>query len=112
MSATDHVRAAVTNGHRLLVSAIEMARRPWRTPRLPELVGNKEACQILGIQKMTMKRWLEPGSGPHGPDGTYMIPPRRIDAGPVWVKDDVLRFKQEIGRQRAPAEPRQGATTR
>jgi hypothetical protein len=82
---------------------IRMARRPWRTPRLPELVGAKEACEILGIQKMTLNRWMKPGSGPHGADGTYMIPPKRIDAGPVWVRSDVERFRDEIGRQRARA---------
>jgi hypothetical protein len=77
-----------------------MPRRPWRTSRLPDLVGAKEAAEILGIQKMTLNRWLRPD-----PDTgrTYMIPPKRIDAGPVWVKSDVERFAEEIGRQRAPA---------
>lgn len=77
-----------------------MARRPWRTPRLPDLVGNKEACEILGIKKMTLRRWMEPGSGPFGPDKTRMIEPRRVDAGPIWVRSDVERFRDEIGRQR------------
>jgi hypothetical protein len=80
-----------------------VTKRPWRTPRLPELVGTKEACAILGIQKMTLNRWLRPGSGTLGPELTYMVPPKRVDAGPVWVKSDVLRFADEIGRQRAPA---------
>jgi len=78
-------------------------RRPWRTPRLHDLVGSKEACEILGIQKMTLTRWLRPGSGTLGPEETYMIPPKRIEAGPVWVKSDVIRFVEEVGRQRAPA---------
>jgi hypothetical protein len=86
---------------------VSMARRPWRTPRLPELVGSAEACEILGIQKMTLNRWLRPGSGNHescqGPDATYMIPPKRIKAGPVWARTDVVRFGEEIGRQRALA---------
>lgn len=80
-----------------------MARRPWRTPRLPELVGAKETCEILGIQKMTLNRWMRAGSGTLGTEQTYMIPPKRIDAGPVWVRSDVERFAAEIGRQRAPA---------
>lgn len=80
-----------------------MPRRPWRTPRLPELVGAKEACEILEVKKMTLNRWLRPGSGTLGPDQTYMIPPKRIEAGPVWVREDVERFAEEIGRQRAPA---------
>jgi hypothetical protein len=82
-----------------------MAVRPWRTPRLPDLVGASEAAEILGVQKMTLNRWLRPGSGTpdwsHGPDRTYMIEPKRIRSGPVWVREDVERFAREIGRQRA-----------
>lgn len=83
-----------------------MAGQPrggWRTARLPDLVGSKEACEILGVQKMTLRRWLEPGSGPYGPDRTYMIPPREIAAGPVWARSDVEHFREQIGRRRAPA---------
>jgi hypothetical protein len=79
-----------------------MARRPYRTPRLPELVGAHEAREILSIDKATLLRWLEPGSGTLGGEKTYMIPPRRIKAGPVWVREDVERFAVEVGRQRAP----------
>lgn len=77
-------------------------RRPWRTQRLPDLVGSAEACEILNIQKMTLHRWLLDDSGTLGPNRTYMIPPKRINAGPVWVREDVERFAQEIGRRRAP----------
>lgn len=83
-----------------------MAERPWRTPRLPDLVGMQEATEILGVQKMTLHRWLQPGSGVHGPESTYMIEPKRIRSGPVWVKSDVERFRDEIGRRRAPAGSR------
>lgn len=86
------------------VTSLWMATRPWRTPRLPDLVGAKEACEILGVQKMTLNRWMDKGSGAHGPTSTYMIEPKRISAGPVWVKSDVERFAKEIGRQRAPAK--------
>lgn len=75
----------------------------WKTARLPELVGAKGACELLGIQKMTLRRWLEAGSGEYGEERTYMIPPKRIEAGPVWVKADVEHFASEIGRRRAPA---------
>lgn len=80
-----------------------MSKRAWRTPRLPELAGLKDACAILGVRKMTLLRWMEPGSGTLGPDQTYMIPPKRISSGPVWVRSDLERFHDEIGRQRAPA---------
>lgn len=75
----------------------------WKTPRLPELVGAKEACELLGIQKMTLNRWLRQGTGPHGDERTYMIQPQRTAAGPVWVKSDVEFFAEEQGRRRAPA---------
>jgi hypothetical protein len=78
----------------------------WLTYELPDLVGAKEACEILGVQKMTLGRWLRPGSGPFPPHGTYMIEPKRVDAGPIWVKSDMERFAQEVGRQRAPARGR------
>lgn len=71
---------------------------------MPPLVGSKEACEILGIQKMTLNRWLKAGSGRLGDDRTYMIPPKRIDAGPVWVRADVERFRDTIGRQREPSQ--------
>lgn len=81
--------------------------RLWHTPFLPELVGAKEAAEILDVSKMTLlKRWLAPASGTQGPDRTYMIPPARIAAGPVWVRSDVERFAREIGRQRAKAQGR------
>lgn len=79
------------------------SRRPWRTSRLPPLVGSKETCEILGITKMTLGRWLKPNSGTRGPDRTYMIPPQFIAAGPIWARSDVERFAEEIGRQRRPA---------
>jgi hypothetical protein len=77
-----------------------MPERRWETPSLPPLVGSKEACEILGIQKMTLNRWMQPGSGELGEDRTYMVPPKRVDAGPVWIREDVERFRDEVGRQR------------
>jgi hypothetical protein len=80
--------------------------KPFQTPSLPPLVGAKEATAILGIQKMTLKRWLEPGSAGDGPGfqpgHTYLLPPQRVSAGPIWVRADIERFRDEIGRQRAP----------
>jgi len=78
-------------------------RRPWGTPDLPQLVGFKGACEILGVGRMTMSRWMRPGTGSFGPEQTRMVPPARIDSGPLWVRADVVRFRDEVGRQRAPA---------
>ncbi|MBO0767385.1 MAG: hypothetical protein J2O48_01745 [Solirubrobacterales bacterium] len=72
----------------------------WGTPQLPELAGSKEACEILGITKATLARWLEPGSGSHGDQCTWMIEPRYVAAGPVWPRADVEGFAREIGRKR------------
>lgn len=86
--------------------------RPWRTPRLPELVNQMAAQEILGVSKMQLWRWMQPGSGKgHGfqPDDTYMLPPAFVRSGggqkpiPVWVRDDVVAFKTHKGRIRAPA---------
>lgn len=60
-----------------------------------------EAAEILGVSKMQLHRWLKPGSGTFGKDKTYMIPPKKVRATPVWAKSDVERFRAEIGRQRA-----------
>lgn len=80
-------------------------RRPWRTPDLPPLCGFKGACEILGVGRMTLSRWMQPGSGSFLPDMSYMVPPARIDSGPVWVRADVELFAVEFGRQRAASEP-------
>jgi hypothetical protein len=95
---------------RATLARIERQLPPWGTPALPQLVGSAEACDILGVQKMTLSRWMKPGSGRGAgfpPDDTYMVPPRRIGVGakrdPVWTRQDVERFRDEYGRHRAPA---------
>jgi hypothetical protein len=105
---------SATNGS--VHGSMASVKRPWRTPRLPRVVGIKGACALLGVHKTTLNHWMEPGSGTLGPDKTYMIPPRRVgdgsdedDGWPIWDRDDVVRFAVEIGRQRAPvgqAKPR------
>jgi hypothetical protein len=76
----------------------------YNTSKLPKLVGEKEAAEILGVHKQTLDRWLEPGSAGDdrgfAPDHTYMIPPKRVAAGPIWAREDVERHAKEIGRQR------------
>jgi hypothetical protein len=89
-----------------------MAVRPYRTPRLPELVSQEVAAQILGVHKQTLHRWRQPGSGtPESsfpPENTYFIPPAYVEGisqpTPCWVKADVVRFGRERGRQRQPAQ--------
>jgi hypothetical protein len=84
------------------------AKRPWRTFRLPDLVGHSEAARILGVDPMTLHRWLTPGSGVKtpwggfGPHRTRMIPPHPIEGskGGAWVRDDVVKFARDIGPDR------------
>lgn len=92
-------------------------RRPWRTDRLPAIVNQTGAVKILGVDKATLNRWLQPDSGPRlkapwggfGPDRTYMITPLRLngDGPPVWVREDVERFAEEIGPRRVWERSRQ-----
>jgi hypothetical protein len=69
----------------------------WKTEKLPALVGVAEACEILGVQKMTFKRWRD--------DGYFDIKPADPGPkqGPVWVADDVRAWGEKNGRLRQPA---------
>jgi hypothetical protein len=82
-----------------------MASRGRKTDHLPDLVGLVEACEILGVTKSTVIRWLKPGSGQEPPDGTYMVAPQRLAMGPVWAREDIERFRDEAGRRRAGRKP-------
>jgi hypothetical protein len=67
-----------------------------------DIVGNREACELLGIQKATLARWMKPGTGEHGPQRTYMIEWRsEVSAGPIWDRQDVLDFAATNPRKRA-----------
>ncbi len=93
--------------------AAPVVQRSYRTSRLPPCVGLEGALEILQVEVSTVWRWLKPGTGLIGVDRTYLIPPALLE-GPgrrtmFWVREDVERFAQEIGRIRAPvgqAKPR------
>lgn len=71
-------------------------RTAWRTLMLPELAGYAEATEILGVSKMTLGRWLEPGSGKgegFGRDDTFLVGPARTRSGPVWAAADLRQFR-------------------
>ncbi len=93
--------------------AAAVVRRSYRTARLPPCVGIDGAAEILGVERSTIYRWIKPGAGQIGEDRTYMMPPAMLE-GPgrrtmFWVREDVERFAEEIGRIRAPvgqAKPR------
>lgn len=75
----------------------DLAVIEWRTPELVgQLAGWKEAAEIMGRSHVTLHRWLRPGTGPHGPTGTFLIEPAMIAAGPVWFRCDLERFRLEL----------------
>lgn len=59
----------------------EFVQRAYRTGRIGPLVGIVQVVKLLGIDRMTLRRWMQPGSGSLGPDRTRMIPPARIGGG-------------------------------
>lgn len=66
----------------------------YRMPRLPELVGQKETIEVLGVQKMTFKRWRD--------SGHFDVPCQELGSGPVWVRADVETWSAEKGGRRRP----------
>lgn len=71
-----------------------MASRKQTTAELPSLVGVAAACEILGINRMTFKRWRD--------SKYFAIKPVQIGRDPVWTRSDIEAFAREHGRQRAP----------
>jgi hypothetical protein len=69
-------------------------KKRHRTADLPPLVGVAEACAILGINRMSFKRWRD--------SGYFAIKPVQIGRDPVWAEADIIAFAAEKGRQRAP----------
>ncbi len=89
----------------------------WSTPSLPELCGVREAVELFGVSRSTITRWRQPGSGPHGPDKTYLPPPKYVGARDgdgvqvIWTRDDLLRCLetyQRAGRKQRSPKPRPG----
>lgn len=88
--------------------------RPWRTGRLPPLVGVSAVAEILGVYEKTIYLWMKPGTGPFGPDGTRIMEPRRMaaqdddgewqDTGwPVWAESDIHELATMELRAAPPA---------
>lgn len=86
---------------RIVESMTTTGTTTWATDSL-DLVGNKEACDLLEIHKSTLARWMKPSSGPHGETGTYMVEWRSLRAGPLWHRLDVVDFAATKPRKRAP----------
>lgn len=91
-----------------------MTTRALRTSLLPPLSTAQGAREILGengpLAATTLEDWLRPGTGPHGPDGTWLVPPARpfngfddIPGDPMWVAEDLERFYGEFGYRRPAA---------
>lgn len=57
-----------------------------RTNDLPELCSPQDVCRLLGVHKMTFKRWRD--------DGLFDIEPKVTSAGPIWTRADVEAWGQ------------------
>lgn len=84
-----------------------MPRSRWSTTRLPVLVGVKEACEILGVDRKQLDRWCEDGSGTNGLRRTKAPPWTQVAATKIWTRADVERFHDEL-RGQAPATAARG----
>ncbi len=62
-------------------------RRSYRTRRIAPLVGIKEVLLVLDIDKMTIYRWMEPGSDPAATEGALAV----LEAAGVVSREDVER---------------------
>lgn len=75
--------------------ALKAPSYPWRTNRLPSLVGLTDAAEMLGVSRAQMYRWLEPGSGNRGARMTFLVPPREVEDVVLWTTSDIERFRVE-----------------
>lgn len=78
-----------------------MPRSQWSTTRLPGLVGGKEACEILGVDRKQVARWCKDGSGTNGSRRTKMPPWTQVAATKIWTRADVERFREELRAEAA-----------
>ncbi len=58
----------------------QLVKRSYRTSRLPALVGTEEVAKLLGVNRGTVHRWIEPGSDP---DATRQVLATLRDAGVI-----------------------------
>jgi hypothetical protein len=88
-----------------------VARR-WETEKVPRLVGVRGALEILGVQKMTLKRWREGELAVRYfdvPSVQEIHGEEEPAGGPVWVRADVERWHSEHGRRRPGPAPANAA---
>ena len=83
---------AMNEADRILRAAVarERARGELRLPSRKnadklELLGVAEICALLGVHKMTLKRWRDAGRFP--------APLQEMAAGPVWSRKEVERWQ-------------------
>lgn len=79
----------------MLTSSIQA--RPWRTPRLPDLVGAREARELLGFAPVKLNRWVE---------HRWLPEPARVAAGPVWARADIEAIAADLEAQKREGAPR------
>jgi excisionase family DNA binding protein len=68
---------------------------PWKSPEIGPVVNQEEAASILGMHVGTVYRRVREGRMP---------PPIPGNSGrPIWLREDVERFAEQL--KRVPAEP-------
>ena len=55
-----------------------------------EIAGHYEAAEILGWQKQQVTVYINRGKFPE--------PLQKLASGPIWLKDDIQKFKESRGR--------------
>lgn len=58
-----------------------------------DLVGMAEVVELLGRPRSTINRWLKRNEMPETLD--------KVRATPVWRRDDILRFRDELEEEEA-----------
>jgi hypothetical protein len=86
---------------RLMLDNGEDTMRLGHATHQLDIVGNSETCELLGISKATLARWMRPSTGDNGPLRSYMIEWKSVAAGPVWDRQDVVDFASTDPRKRA-----------
>jgi predicted DNA-binding transcriptional regulator AlpA len=61
--------------------------------RALDIVGTREAAEMLGVERTRIGRWLRLGRMPE--------PLARLHATPIWLRKDLEKFRDRLVRERA-----------
>lgn len=61
-----------------------------------DLVGTREAAELLGVERTRIGRWLRSGRMPE--------PLVRLNATPIWLRADVVKLAKRLAKEREQRE--------